>query len=93
MNTAKNMVTVLVISETGIGKSQLGNAFLQKDLFEVSSRPDSCTFKTSAQSNVINGITRNFIDIQGLQSTDHKNAPYIQQMIQFLKECYTSTIR
>ena len=86
MNTAKNMVTVLVISETGIGKSQLGNAFLQKDLFEVSSRPDSCTFKTSAHSNVIDGITRNFIDTQGLQSSDGKNAPYIQQMIQFLKE-------
>lgn len=80
-------VTVLVIGESGVGKSQNGCAFLEKDdAFETDSSPDSCTYRTSAQRNVVNGITRYYIDTQGLASTDGLDAEYIQQMVEFLKE-------
>ena len=80
-------VTVLTIGGTGDGKSAFGNAFLgKKDSFEESSDPDSCTYVTSSQSAFINGVTRHYIDTQGLKSTDGMDASYIQQMVQFLKD-------
>ena len=79
-------VTVLVISETGCGKSANGNAFLQiDDAFETNSSPDSCTFVTSSKNNVVNGIKRHYIDTQGFGSSDGLDAGYIQQMVEFLK--------
>lgn len=80
-------VTVLAIGESGVGKSQNGCAFLEKDnAFETDSSPDSCTYRTSAQSNVVRGITRYYIDTQGLASSDGLDAEYIQQMVEFLKK-------
>lgn len=79
-------VTVMAIGETGVGKSENGNAFLQnKNAFEANSRPQACTFKTSAKRSKINGIMRYYIDTQGLASTDNLNAQYVQQMVEFLK--------
>lgn len=79
-------VTALVIGESGTGKSQNGWGFLQKnDVFETNSSPDSCTYRTSAQSNTVNGITRYYIDTQGLSDPEQKDAEYIQQMVEFLK--------
>ena len=67
MSKASKSVTSLVIGESGVGKSQFGCGYLQiDDAFETDSSPDSCTYKTSAQSNNINGITRYYIDTQGL---------------------------
>lgn len=80
-------VTIMVTGETGCGKSNSGCAFLQnEEAFEKDSRPDSKTFETIAKSNVIDDYTRYFIDTQGLESTDNKDAFYIQQMIEFLKK-------
>ena len=43
MTQGKN-VTIMVIGETGAGKSANGNAMLEIDnAFEVSSKPNSCT--------------------------------------------------
>ena len=84
---SENDVTVLVVGDTGAGKSQNGCAFLQKNgMFEANSKPQSCTYKTSAQSRTINGIRRNYIDTQGLEAHDGLDAEYIQQMVSFLKE-------
>ena len=55
-------------------------------MFEANSKPQSCTYKTSAQSRTINGIRRNYIDTQGLEAHDGLDAEYIQQMVSFLKE-------
>ncbi|KAK8838096.1 hypothetical protein M9Y10_036048 [Tritrichomonas musculus] len=83
----KKCVTILVIGETGVGKSSIGNAFLnKKDMFEINSDPDSSTFETSSKSNYVNGIMRQFIDTQGLSSTDSLDSEHIQQMVNFLKE-------
>ncbi|KAK8843809.1 hypothetical protein M9Y10_024883 [Tritrichomonas musculus] len=81
------IVTIMAIGKSGVGKSQNGCAFLQNpNAFETDSSPDSCTYKTSAQSNIINEIKRFYIDTQGLQSTDGLDAEYIKQMIDFLKQ-------
>lgn len=86
MTQGKN-VTIMVIGETGAGKSANGNAMLEIDnAFEVSSKPNSCTFVTSAKSNTINGITRYYIDTQGMSPTDNLDAKHIQQMVEFLKK-------
>ena len=81
-----NIVTIMAIGETGAGKSQNGNGFLQmNNAFEANSKPQACTFRTSAKSNTINGIIRYYIDTQGLASSDNLNAQYVQQMVGFLK--------
>ena len=54
--------------------------------FEADSRPDSCTFLTSAKSNNISGMDIHYIDTQGFSSTDNLDSKHIQQMVQFLKE-------
>lgn len=80
-------VTILVIGDTGVGKSQFGNAFLQNDeAFMVSDLPCSETYKTCSQSNVINNTTINYIDTPGLNSSDGYDSYYIQEMIEFLKK-------
>lgn len=80
-------VTVLVIGESGAGKSQNGNGFLQKDdAFETDSRPDSCTFITSAKCNQIDGIVRYYIDTQGISSSDGLDSKHLKQMKDFLKD-------
>lgn len=79
------IVTIMVIGETGAGKSQNGNAMLQlDDAFEANSKPNSCTFITSAKCNTIEGITRYYIDTQGLAPSDNLDAKHIQQMVDFL---------
>lgn len=80
-------VTILALGASGVGKSANGCSFLQKEnAFESNSSPDSCTYETSAQSNVINGIKRCYIDTQGLSSSDGLDAKYIKQMVGFLKK-------
>lgn len=79
-------VTILAVGDTGVGKSENGNAFLQKKLLEANSDPESCTFETSVQSNIVDGFTRYYIDTQGLGATDGLDSKHILQMVSFLKE-------
>ena len=39
------MKNILLIGETGTGKSSLGNFILEEDFFIVSNEPNSCTNK------------------------------------------------
>lgn len=39
--------TIIGIGETGMGKSTFLNCYLQKNAFQSSDRPESCTKKTS----------------------------------------------
>lgn len=82
----KPMVTVMVIGETGCGKSEAGCAFLRKKgVFTIGSTPESETYETTSFTNEVDHINRTYIDTQGLESTDGRDAFYIQQMIEFLK--------
>jgi predicted GTPase len=77
--------TLIVIGETGAGKSELGNAILQRAAFFASPEPESVTMKTSAETSEIDGIQRTVIDTQGLDDSKGVDSAHIQQMVQFLK--------
>jgi predicted GTPase len=79
-------VTLLAIGQTGAGKSELGNAYLErKDKFLASDDPDAVTVETHVESNALHGIERCFIDTQGLDDTQGVDAKHIQQMVLFLR--------
>jgi predicted GTPase len=83
--TLPERLTLAAIGQTGAGKSELLNAYLQKTAFEVNDDPDSCTMITSAAENVVLGIRRTAIDTQGIDDTQGVDAEHVQQMVSFLK--------
>ena len=71
-------ITILVFGDSGVGKSELGNAILQnKNAFLSSNSPESCTTEVNVASN---------IDTQGLSSSDGKDREYQSQMPTKLNE-------
>lgn len=80
-----NKVAIMAIGETGAGKSQLGNAFLQmENSFPTNNNFINCA-KAYMKHNTIDGITRYFIDTQGVDSNDEFEKEYSQELISFLK--------
>jgi hypothetical protein len=82
---APQRVTVAVIGQTGAGKSQFLNGYLQQQLFQACADPKAVTLVTSAQEKLIDGCLRTGIDTQGLDDTQGVDAAHVQQMVQFLK--------
>ena len=76
--------TVIGIGETGMGKSSFLNAYLQKNAFQASDSPDSCTKMTSVDSNIINNQTRKAIDTPGIKDTDNTDQENVRQLVEFL---------
>ena len=76
--------TVIGIGETGMGKSTFLNAYLQKNSFQASDSPDSCTKKTLADSNIINNQIRKGIDTPGVKDTDNTDQENVRQLVEFL---------
>ena len=76
--------TVIGIGETGMGKSTFLNAYLKKKAFQDSNSPDSCTKKTSVDSNIINNQTRKAIDTPGIKDTDNTDQENVRQLVEFL---------
>jgi predicted GTPase len=71
-------VTLINIGQTGAGKSELHNAYLQKPAFEVCDDPDSCTLVTSSAENRVLGVLRTGIDTQGIHDTHGVDAEHVQ---------------
>jgi hypothetical protein len=78
--------TLLVIGQTGAGKSELGNAYLQSRAFTTDDGPSSVTFLTNAKQNKVAGAIRYCIDTQGLNDTEGVDTEHVQQMVQFMRE-------
>jgi predicted GTPase len=78
-------VTVAVIGQTGAGKSQFLNGYLQRRCFQACANPNAVTLVTSADQQLVNGCLRTGIDTQGLDDTQGVDAAHVQQMVQFLK--------
>ena len=81
---------IVLLGETGAGKSSLGNCLLALDSasgFEESSETDSCTKKTSEISGVwvTNGIECAIIDTPGLNDSDNEDTEHIREMVEFLR--------
>jgi hypothetical protein len=84
-------VTLTVIGQTGAGKSQFLNGYLQRECFKAGSSPRAVTLLTNSAENNITcartGVTylRTGIDTQGLDDTQGVDAVHVQQMVGFLK--------
>jgi hypothetical protein len=78
-------VTLAVIGQTGAGKSQFLNGYLQKASFKACADPHAVTLVTSSSENKVNGCLRRGIDTQGLDDTQGVDAAHVQQMVTFLK--------
>jgi predicted GTPase len=79
-------VTLAVIGQTGAGKSQFLNGYLQQQSFQACANPNAVTLVTSSKENLIDGCLRRGIDTQGLDDTQGVDAAHIQQMVTFLKD-------
>ena len=73
-------VTILMIGDTGVGKSSFGNIYLEKPIFEASDSTDPVTLKADAQSNKINGCTRYAIDTVGFNDGQSIDSVQIQNL-------------
>jgi len=83
----KNIYNVaLVIGQKGDGKTTFLNAYLQKNNFEISIKPESYIFQINSVSNVINDIERICIEVQGFKDEEVLDDIYIQQLTHFLLE-------
>ena len=76
--------TVIGVGETGNGKSAFLNAYLQKNAFQSSNKPNSCTKITSAESNIINNKILKAIDTPGIKDTDNTDQENVKQLVEFL---------
>ena len=85
MNQQSKRITIMTIGQTGAGKSAFGNVYLEKEAFETSDDPDSCTRITSSAENIVNGKLRTYIDTQGLDDTEGVDDKHAQQMVDFLR--------
>jgi GTPase Era involved in 16S rRNA processing len=76
--------TVIGIGETGNGKSAFLNAYLQRNAFQSSNKPNSCTKITSAESNIIKNKILKAIDTPGIKDTDNTDQENVKQLVEFL---------
>ena len=76
--------TVIGIGETGNGKSAFLNAYLQKNAFQSSNKPNSCTKITSAESSIIKNKILKAIDTPGIKDTDNTDQENVKQLVEFL---------
>jgi len=85
-NNLADSVTVVVLGQTGAGKSCFLNAYLGvPNTFPTSGRADSMTQRTEMKENRVNGFTKRGIDTQGLDDTKGLDEEHVQQMVQFLR--------
>ena len=77
----KNDLKLVLIGETGIGKSQLGNFILRKEVFGVGHSTDSNTISISENISIIGDKRVTIVDTPGLNDTNSRDYDIMEQII------------
>jgi hypothetical protein len=75
--------TLAAFGKTGDGKSELLNAFLEKEVFKAVESDQSCTSITAVEKNLVEGEMRNGIDTPGLNDTRGEDQTHVRQIVEF----------
>ena len=86
----KAVKSVVLLGESGVGKSSIGNRLLGLNSatgFKESSGTDSCTKKTREISGswVTNGTKYSIIDTPGLNDSDNEDTDHLRSIVEFLR--------
>ena len=73
---------VVLIGETGVGKSQLGNFILHKEFFKVGDHDISETDRISEDKTCIEGMNVTIVDTPGLNDTESRDEQIMDKIVE-----------
>ena len=82
----KKELKVVLIGETGMGKSQLGNFILQSEFFKVGNGKISETEIISEGNTYLDGMSVTIVDTPGLNDTDSKDEEIMDKIVKKFKD-------
>ena len=82
-----NQKTILLMGQTGSGKSSFGNFLLGRRAFVTSNKCNSCTTKTVKETSS-NDKLIDVIDTPGLSDSEGRDQAHTQQMLDFVKDLH-----
>lgn len=76
-------ITVLLVGETGVGKSELGNSLVQCSTFKVGGGLNSATSGAAHQETMFNGKSWRVIDTVGFLDTEDDAPTTVERFVHF----------
>jgi hypothetical protein len=80
MSQEQTHLTCLLVGDTGVGKSEFGNRYLNDSVFPTGESPDPVTLEPQIHSASINGVIRQVIDTEGHNDGNSISSQQIQRL-------------